>query len=144
MSNKIKHPGVVVSADDGSVKVRILQSSACSACKVASHCHASETKEKLVEVSGSGIQGHGVGDHVTVVADSSVGFRASLYGYVLPLVLMVVALVAALAVVHDEGMAALSALGILVPYYLLLYLLRGKLKAQLTFTLEEDSGTAAA
>lgn len=143
MSNKIKHPGVVVSADDRSVKVRILQSSACSACKVASHCHASETKEKLVEVAGSGIQGHGVGDHVMVVADNSVGFRASLYGYVLPLVLMVATLVTVLAVVHDEGIAALSALGILIPYYLLLYLLRGKLKAQLTFTLEEDCGVAA-
>ncbi len=141
MSNKIRHSGVVVSAEGGSVKVRILQSSACSACKVASHCHSSETKEKMVEVADGGAQGcYGVGDHVTVVADSSVGFRASLYGYVLPLLLMVATLVAVLASVHDEGMAALAALAVLVPYYLMLYLLRGKLKTQLTFSLEQNDG----
>ena len=50
MSNKIKHSGVVDGVDGTTVRVRILQSSACSACKVASHCNASETKEKLVEV----------------------------------------------------------------------------------------------
>ena len=51
MSNKIKHSGVVDGVDGTTVRVRILQSSACSACKVASHCNASETKEKLVEVT---------------------------------------------------------------------------------------------
>lgn len=94
-----------------------------------------------MDVAAGGTQGrYGVGDHVTVVADSSVGFRASLYGYVLPLLLMVVTLVAVLASVHDEGMAALAALAVLVPYYLLLYLLRGKLKTQLTFSLEQNGG----
>ncbi len=143
MGNKIRHSGVVASVDGGSVKVRILQASACSACKVASHCHSSETKEKMVEVAGNGISGCGVGDHVTVVADSSVGFRASMYGYVLPLLLMVATLVAVLASVHDEGIAALAALGVLVPYYLMVYLLRDKLRTQLTFSIEHDSGEGA-
>ena len=46
MSNKIKHAGVVDGVEGECVRVRILQSSACSACKVAAHCNASETKEK--------------------------------------------------------------------------------------------------
>ena len=50
MSNKIKHNGVVDGVEEGCVRVRILQSSACSACKVAAHCNASETKEKIIEV----------------------------------------------------------------------------------------------
>ena len=32
------------------MKVRILQTSACAACKVAAHCNASESKEKIVDV----------------------------------------------------------------------------------------------
>ena len=136
MSNKIKHAGVIDSIEEGCVKVRILQSSACSGCKVASHCNASETKEKMIEIPTSQSLLHQVGDSVTIVADSSVGFRASFYGYILPLILMVVTLIAVLQMTQSEGMAALSALGILVPYYLILYLLRNQLKSKLTFEIK--------
>lgn len=136
MSNKIKHAGVIDSIEEGCVKVRILQSSACSGCKVASHCNASETKEKMIEIPTSQSLLHQVGDSVTIVADSSVGFRASFYGYILPLILMVVTLIAVLQMTQSEGIAALSALGILVPYYLILYLLRNQLKSKLTFEIK--------
>ena len=76
------------------------------------------------------------GDQVMVVADTAVGFRASLYGYLLPLILMVVTLVGVLAATHSEGLAAVSALGILMPYYVLLFLMRNKLRNRLSFTLE--------
>lgn len=136
MNNKIKHTGIVDAVEDGCVKVRILQSSACSACKVAAHCNASETKEKLVDVATTASNQYKIGDTVTIVADSSVGFRASLYGYLLPLLLMVVTLIMVLALSHSEGMAALSALGILIPYYLILYFFRNYLKKRLLFELE--------
>ena len=136
MSNKIKHAGIVDSAENGCVKVRILQSSACSGCKVAAHCNASETKEKLVEVLNSDFSNYQKGDSVTVVADTSVGFTASLYGYLLPLAVMVVTLIAILSLTKSEGAAALSALGILIPYYLLVYLFRNKLKKRLSFEIQ--------
>lgn len=136
MSNKIKHAGVVDGVEGVCVRVRILQSSACSACKVAAHCNASETKEKIIDVMDADASHYQKGDHVMVVADTAVGFRASLYGYLLPLVLMVVTLVGVLAASHSEGLAALSALGILIPYYVLLFLMRNKLRNRLSFTLE--------
>ena len=119
--NKIRHTGIVDGVEGECVKVRILQASACSTCKVAAHCNASETKEKIVEVR---------------VADASVGFRASLYGYLLPLVAMVATLIAVLATTHSEGMAAVSALGILVPYYAVLYLMRNRLRNRFSFKIE--------
>ena len=136
MSNKIKHAGVVDGVEGECVRVRILQSSACSACKVAAHCNASETKEKIIDVMDADASHYQKGDQVMVVADTAVGFRASLYGYLLPLVLMVVTLVAVLAASHSEGLAALSALGILIPYYVLLFLMRNKLRNRFSFTLE--------
>ena len=123
MSNKIKHAGVVDGVEGECVRVRILQSSACSACKVAAHCNASETKEKIIDVMDAYASHYQKGDQVMVVADTAVGFRASLYGYLLPLILMVVTLVGVLAATHSEGLAALSALGILMPYYVLLFLM---------------------
>lgn len=139
MSNKIKHNGVVDGVEEGCVRVRILQSSACSACKVAAHCNASETKEKIIEVQVADAVKYQQGDSVVVVADTAVGFRASLYGYLLPLLLMVVALVAVLKTTQSEGLAAVSALGILIPYYIGLYLLRNKLQNKLSFSLEPCS-----
>lgn len=139
MSNKIKHNGVVDGVEEGCVRVRILQSSACSACKVAAHCNASETKEKIIEVQVADADRYQRGDSVTVVADTAVGFRASLYGYLLPLILMVVSLVAVLKITQSEGYAAVSALGILIPYYIGLYLLKNKLRNKLSFSLEPCS-----
>ena len=136
MSNKIKHAGVVDGVEGECVRVRILQSSACSACKVAAHCNASETKEKIIDVMDADASHYQKGDQVMVVADTAVGFRASLYGYLLPLFLMVVTLVGVLAATHSEGLAAVSALGILIPYYVLLFLMRKKLRNRLSFTLE--------
>ncbi len=139
MSNKIKHNGVVDGVEEGCVCVRILQSSACSACKVAAHCNASETKEKIIEVQVADADRYQRGDSVIVVADTAVGFRASLYGYLLPLVLMVVSLVVVLKITQSEGYAAMSALGILIPYYIGLYLLRNKLRNKLSFSIEPCS-----
>lgn len=136
MSNKIKHAGVVDGVEGECVRVRILQSSACSACKVAAHCNASETKEKIIDVMDADASHYQKGDQVMVVADTAVGFRASLYGYLLPLILMVVTLVGVLAATHSEGLAAVSALGILIPYYVLLFLMRNKLRNRVSFTLE--------
>ena len=136
MSNKIKHAGVVDGVEGECVRVRILQSSACSACKVAAHCNASETKEKIIDVMDADASHYQKGDQVMVVADTAVGFRASLYGYLLPLILMVVTLVGVLAATHSEGLAAVSAFGILIPYYVLLFLMRNKLRNRLSFTLE--------
>lgn len=132
-NNKIKHVGVVETIGPHRVQVRILQSSACGGCKVAAHCNASETKEKIIDVYGEyGGQYHR-GDRVVVAIDTTVGFRASLYAYMLPLIVMVTTLVVVMKTSHSEGLAALLAIGILAPYYLVVYLLRGKLSQSLNF-----------
>ena len=50
MSQKICHSGIVERIDDGCVHVRIVQTSACAACKVAGYCNAAESKEKIIDV----------------------------------------------------------------------------------------------
>ena len=91
---------------------------------------------QMMEVQVADAVKYQLGDSVVVVADTAVGFRASLYGYLLPLLLMVVTLVAVLKITQSEGYAAVSALGILIPYYIGLYLLRNKLRNKLSFSLE--------
>ena len=148
MSNKIKHSGVVENVVGDSVQVRIVQTSACAACKVAGYCNASESKEKLVDVYHCDVRGLKVGDAVTVTAstqevgsivldDRMVAAHALLMGFGLPFVVMVVVLYAVLQLTGREGLAALSSLAALVPYYGVLFLFRNRLREKLAFSIEQ-------
>ena len=137
MSTKISHSGIVESIREGCVQVRILQTSACAACKVAGHCHASESKEKIVDVLNVGDTSRlKVGDSGVVSASRDVANRALLLGFGLPFLILVSVLFIMLQLVSDEGLAALAALSALLPYYGLLYLLRDKIQQKMAFSIE--------
>ena len=137
MSTKISHSGIVESISEGCVQVRILQTSACAACKVAGHCHASESKEKIVDVLNAGDTSHlKVGDSVIVSASRDVANRALLLGFGVPFLILVSVLIIMLQLVSDEGLAALVALSALLPYYGLLYLMRDRIQQKMAFSIE--------
>ena len=135
MGTKISHSGIIESIDEGCVHVRIVQTSACAACKVASYCNAAESKEKIVDVykPAGNLK---VGDAVTVTASSQIATQALLYGFAYPFVLLVVVLVAVLWLTGNEATAGLSALAALLPYYGVLYLLRKRHREQFAFDIE--------
>lgn len=137
MSNKIRHAGIIDSIVDGGVQVRILQTSACAACKVAGHCNASEAKEKLVDVRCANSAAFHAGQEVVVTASRDVANRALLLGFGLPFLILVVVLALMLRFTGNEAVAALSALGALVPYYLTLWLLRDSISRRVSFQIEE-------
>ena len=136
MYNKISHPGIVESVSDGCVKVRILQASACGACKVAGHCHAAESKEKIVEVCCCNTDAYSTGQEVTVSTSGVVANRALLLGFGIPFLVLVGVLVMVLLMTDNEGLSALCGLAALVPYYGILYLCRDRISRQLMFYLE--------
>lgn len=137
MSNKISHAGVIDRIEGDCVKVRIVQTSACAACKVASHCNASESKEKIVDVICCDTAKYATGQEVVVSASKEVANRALLLGFGIPLFLMVVVLLIVLRWTGDEGIAALASLGALIPYYIILWLLRDSIRQQVSFRIEE-------
>jgi len=137
MSAKISHSGIVESVSERCVKVRILQTSACAACKVASHCNASESKVKIVDVlnvpEATSLK---VGDSVVVSASRDVANRALLLGFGVPFVVMIAVLLIVLRVTGNEGLAALSGVLALVPYYLLVWVFRNSIQRQISFAIE--------
>lgn len=137
--NKISHQGFVESVEGDSALVRIVQTSACAACKAASHCSAAESKEKLVNARIMGNTIPKVGDSVVVSMSGDNGRDAVIYAFVLPFIIMVVVLYCCLRISSDEALAALVGIGSLVPYYLVLYLLRGKLRRKFLFVLEDGA-----
>lgn len=137
MSEVITHAGVVDNIDGNRVRVRIVQTSACAACKVAGHCNAAESKEKLVDVFTAEASRWQVGDAVTVAASQQMATRALLLAFGLPLFIMVAVLLAVLSLTGREGLAALCGFGALVPYYAVLWCFRKRLQQRLAFWIQE-------
>ena len=138
MGQRVSHAGVIDSLQEDRIKVRIVQTSACAACKVASHCNAAESKVKMVDVFGADASRYQVGQEVTVWASQHVANKALLLGFGLPFLLLIVVLVVVLRLSGNEGIAAVSALCALVPYYLLLWWRRDTIQQQISFHLEES------
>lgn len=135
MSNKIKHSGIVKSISHHCITVQIVQTAACTACQAAAHCHAAESKEKLIKVYGIDTGKYRIGESVIVCITRSVARLAVWLGFGLPFLILVVSLFAAAGITHHEGLSAMVGLLMLVPYYALLYLLRDRLKARLYVSL---------
>ncbi len=132
----IRHEGIVESIGAKSCLVRILQASACSSCSARQLCRSSESKEKVIEVKGHypTLQ---VGDNVTLIGSVRQGLRASVLAYVIPLIIMLVALFVGTRLGGD-GIGALAALLFLAIYYGILFLFRDKLDKQFSFKIETN------
>lgn len=137
MNEKITHAGVVESIGAGRVRVRIVQTSACAACKVAGHCNAAESKEKSVDVLVADTSRWRVGDAVTVAASQQMATQALLLAFGLPLVILLTVLLTVLSLTGREGLAALCGLSALLPYYGVLWFFRNRLQQRMAFWIEE-------
>lgn len=139
MEKPVRHDGIIEAIERGHVRVRIMQAAACAGCKVASRCSTAEAREKLIDVAvapGSEVHWH-VGQQVVVSTAGSMAGKALLLGFGLPLVLMLAVLAVATAAGCSEGTAALAMLGSLIPYYIIIGLLRNRIATQISFQLEE-------
>lgn len=133
----VKHNGIVEEVGERYVKVRIVQTSACASCKIASHCITSEMKVKTVDVYDvNDAAKYTKGQDVVVCASMDVARQALLFGFGIPLILLVVVVALTLFITDNEGLAALAGLVSLIPYYIILYVCRGKLQKKLRFWIE--------
>ena len=136
MNHIIRHSGVVESIEDGCVHIRITQTSACAACKVAGYCNAAESKEKIIDVYCDDVAAYSIGQAVVVTTTGQVAARALLWGFGFPFLLLVVVLFLTWLLTAHESWAALCALASLTPYYMVLWLMRDKMSQQLAFSIE--------
>ncbi len=133
----IKHRGIVENINGSHIQVRILQTSACSACSVKGHCHASESKEKLIDVFDSKASSYRKGEEVMLCGATSMGMQAVFWAFAVPFLVLLITLFVAMRLTDgDELQSALIALLALLPYYLIIYICRNKLSKKFSFTIE--------
>ena len=130
----VKHCGEVVRIDGHSVFVLMTVNSACSACHAKGVCGVSEQTDKVVEVETTAATDFQVGDSVEVaLMQRDMGSTSVVLAYVVPFFVLTAVLLGVLALGLSEGVAVLAALGGVAIYYIVLHLLRDKVKNEIKF-----------
>lgn len=130
----VKHSGEVIRIKGQSVFVRMTVNSACSGCHAKAICGVSETAEKVVEVECGSAADFQVGDSVEVaLMSSSMGTKSVVLAYVVPFFVLTIMLIGTLLAGFSEGVAVLAAIGGVAIYYVVLYMLRDKVKNKIKF-----------
>ena len=146
----IKHDGIIIALnEDGTALVRIVQTSACAACKAKAMCASAESKEKEMDVVligdeamrlGGESMNYKVGDEVEVMVQQRMGWKAVILAYLLPFFVMlaVICVGNGLLNVREEvlGTIALCAMAV---YYLVLGLFKDKLQKEFSFTAKKKN-----
>lgn len=136
-SNEIVHKGIIDSIDKSIVKVSIMAISACASCKAKGMCGTSEMQEKIIEIHNNK-QTYSIGEHVEVILHQGLGFKALFLGYIMPFIVLFLTLIITLLVSKSEGLAGFLSIIILIPYYIILYRLKDKLKKTFSFKLRKQ------
>jgi sigma-E factor negative regulatory protein RseC len=138
MNGKIDHIGIIEQIDGNHIKVRIVQSSACSLCQAKSICSSSESKEKIVDINSSESTMYSIGESVKVCATETMGRNAIILAFVTPLILMVIWIIASSSLFSiSELLSACGAILILTLYYIILSMNKKKISKQFSFWIEK-------
>ena len=132
----IKHDGRIIALnEDGTALVRIVQTSACAACKAKAMCASAESAEKEMTVVLLGNEQWAVGNEVEVMVQQKMGWKAVVLAYLLPFFVMLAVMLIGNAIwaVREEilGTVALCAMAL---YYLVLGIFKDKLQKEFSFT----------
>jgi len=133
--NTVTHPGIIKSIEPKRVEVAIISVAGCASCQIKGSCSVSDVEEKQVWVKMADTSQYKIGQSVTVEMKQSMGTWAVLLGYVFPFLVLVGGLLIFLGLDLDQGLAGVLALATLIPYYLLLYFMRGWLGNRFQYTL---------
>ena len=133
----IEHEGIVEQTYGDHVKVRILNQSACASCHAKGVCTAADMQEKTIDASCD--RSFSRGERVTLIGESKLGLHAAWWAYILPLFLLLGTLFITYGITNNENLAGLLALGILIPYYLILKLFYSHFLKTFSFTIKSST-----
>ena len=138
IKNYIKTDGIVSKIDDQYIYVKLDCQSACSQCHAKGSCFSVEKSFKIIEVQKKNkyflLKEN---DKVQVLLDVKSGFWAVLWGYIFPLILVLIVIIIGTYLKQHEGLVAFLSLIFLIPYYLLLKMMRNIFQKKYSFTIRE-------
>lgn len=130
MSEIIEHTGKVVAVNGQTVRVIIMQASACSGCHAKGNCMAAETKEKYIDCLMT--EPMQAGDEVMVEVSQRLAWEAVLLSFVVPFVLLMLILWVT-GMYFSESIAGTAAILGVMLYYAILAIFKKKMKTKFQF-----------
>lgn len=134
---EIKHLAEIIDIKGTVILANIESQTSCGSCHVQKQCAMSGCQNKTIEINTIHPEKYHIGDKVTVVLDETLGWIAVFYGYIFPLILVLITLFTTNNITNDEIASATYSLMILIPYYLLLSLFKRRLSSKFQFKIEE-------
>ena len=132
----ISHEGIVTKITDDELEIKIMAQSACAACHAKSACGMGEQAEKIITVPRPKGKDFAINQKVNVKMAIGQGNKAAVLAYLIPILLLLAVLFVCLGLGLNEGIAALISIIALIPYYIVLYLRRAKLKNRFSYIIE--------
>ena len=124
--DSIKHEGIVSKISKNAITISLKGNVNCEGCKAQSACGVSESNDKEIEIENP-MQSFQLNESVDVVLNRELGLKAVFWAYVFPFILMFSVLVIT-SLFLKEWISGLISLAVLVPYYLMLFVLKDTFK----------------
>ena len=78
-----------------------------------------------------------VGDRVNIALRQTMGLKAVWISYVIPLIILMILVLSLSAVIDNEALTGLAAIASVALYYLVIWLLRDKLRNEFVFYIKD-------
>lgn len=124
---------VAVYPDEKRVEAEMMVSSACGNCKAKAVCGGGESQVRQVSAYTDHPEIYNVGDEVTIAIEQIMGFKAIIFSYIVPLVVMLLTLLLTHSR-YGDLIAGLSALGSCAIYFVVLAFFRKRLEKVIVFS----------
>lgn len=135
---QIEHKGIVKSINGNELQVSIIVQASCASCNFKGSCSVSGLEEKIIDVLVANPDKYENGENVSVYYKQSLGFKALFLGYVLPFLILFISLIILMSITQKELLSGVISLLLLIPYYLILYFSKDKIKKTFTFSIKKS------
>lgn len=136
MEHRISHEGIITNINNDSIEIKILSKSACASCNIKSACNMSEMQEKIITIPAPKDKNLSIGQEVKISMGLGQANKAVIFAYVIPVVTLISMIFIFNALKIEEGINALLSISSLLPYYLILFLFRKKLKRKFEYEIQ--------
>ena len=131
----IEHSGIVSHVGRNYVRVTVEVNEACGSCASRKACAMGKSENREIAIYTDEAQNYTVGENVTVLAQKRVGIMAVVLCYVVPLIVLMMALILTISFGASEGVASMAALLCTAIYYIGLGLFHKRIAKRVTFTI---------
>ncbi|MEG0518184.1 MAG: SoxR reducing system RseC family protein [Bacteroidales bacterium] len=134
-TNEIGHSGKIIEITKEKIMVEIINESMCASCHAKSMCSVGDAKDKVIEIPYYSKGEYELGEEVYVAMQRSMGFKAVWISYVIPVTILLVFLLTLSSFNLKELWIGLVSICAICIYYIVVYLLRGKIANKFVFTI---------